>query len=227
MTVPSDDSDKDGFELPRDEWVKRLEELARALEQQIMDDVHYRKPDGDDLARSAAIVVGAIARAVRDGDMGAVKKLTLPAKQYLRGKSTSRSDVPGTAVVLERRDVVERLKAAVVVRLGAIRPNYHPRSQATEEALSATASNMVEAILDDAEIAKPLLAKSPKTKSSAKGTVLPPVRPGPDRQKEIREHVVKVLKRELAGGTANDAIAETAIIAVLTDLGMNAKDIFK
>ena len=31
MTVPRDDSNKDGFELPRDEWVKRLEELARGL----------------------------------------------------------------------------------------------------------------------------------------------------------------------------------------------------
>lgn len=227
MTAPDDDSAKDGFELPRDEWVKRLEELASGLEAQIMDDVHYRKPDGDDLVRSAAIVVGAMARAIREGDAGAVRELTAPAKRYLRDKVDARRHVPGTAVVPERRDVVERVKTAVVARLGAIRPGYHPRSQETNAALEVTARIILDTILDDPEVAKPLLAKSPKAQSSAKGTVLPPERPGPERQGEIIEHVVKVFRRELAEGTTNDAIAETAIIGALTDLGMNAKDIFK
>lgn len=227
MSRRGKNSKRAGFERPRDEWAKDLEDVVRGLEQQIMDDVHHRKAASDGLVRSAAVVVGAMARALRDGDVAAAAKLVVPARRYLKSKAGGFSEVPGTAVLWERRDVVLRLRDLVAKQLNSVRPNFHAKAPATIKQLAAVARVIVLTTFDDPEFVRPLLQKSPKAPSSRQGTTLSAKPPLTAPQHATEQRVATILKRELANGLASEEVAERAIIAALSEQGMNAKDIFK
>ena len=214
------------FRLTNEAWELKLLDIADELQRQTFGELYEFNEVRSEPVRVAAIVVGALADAFREGDLETLAKLALPARAYLKTKTGQLNEPPGVRLVVERSQTLSEAKQACMARLARLRTTWTNNADPPKQEIEEIATLLLQMLLDDASALRTLRERSPKATRGSEAAVLPGGVPSIEQRSMLVAKVRDTLERELLGDKSDEEVAKAAIREVLRGSGMNPKDAF-